>query len=87
MHSKHTVKYICEQYPSGNCYYYKQEIITQDTWQNIGSLMWSTPRPISKGTFVQKAKQGYVVEHRTITKPPAQIISLPEREHFVKSTD
>ncbi|WP_088102412.1 hypothetical protein [Halalkalibacter urbisdiaboli] len=74
MHSKVTVKYICEVYPSGNCYYYKQELITHDSWDNPGSICWSTPRPISKRTYLLRKKEGYKIEERVLTKQPAKII-------------
>ncbi|WP_096201147.1 hypothetical protein [Bacillus sp. FJAT-45350] len=76
MHTKQTVKYICEKYPSGNCYYYKQEIITHDSWQNIGSLSWSRPRPISKRTFEQRKSEGYMTEIKEINKKPAIVIDF-----------
>ncbi|MBU8907786.1 hypothetical protein [Desertibacillus haloalkaliphilus] len=76
MHTKQTVKYRCEQYPSGNCYYYKQEIITHDSWNNLDSLSWSRPRPISKRTFFQREKQGYRVEYKFINKQPATVHSI-----------
>lgn len=73
MHSKQTVKYICEKYPSGNCYYYKQEIITHDCWEKLNSLAWSAPRPISEATFMKQKQVGYKVEERYINKPPATV--------------
>ncbi|GAF66309.1 hypothetical protein BTS2_3209 [Bacillus sp. TS-2] len=57
MHSKQTVTYICETYLSGNQYYYKKEMITFDCWQNLQSLGWSAPRPISKKTFEKRKKK------------------------------
>ncbi len=76
MHTKQTVKYLCEQYPSGNTYYYKQEIITHDCWDNIHSLQWSTPRPISKATFYKRQKEGFKVEIKFIDKSPARVFQF-----------
>ena len=81
MHSKQTVKYICEIYPSGNKYYYKQEIITHDSWDNLSSLAWSTPRPITEDTFLKGKVNGYKVEERKINKQPAKIILLQRKHH------
>ncbi|WP_257349618.1 hypothetical protein [Pseudalkalibacillus decolorationis] len=77
MHSRHTVIYICEEYPSGNCYYYKRELITHDSWLNIDSIAWSAPRPISKRTFIERKRAGYRTEHRKIHRPPAKIYPFP----------
>jgi hypothetical protein len=74
MHSKQTVKYICETYSSGNHYYYKKELITHDSWENIESLSWSTARPISKETFIKRSKEGYKVEYVSVKKEPAEVI-------------
>lgn len=76
MHSKSTVKYICEEYLSGNRYYYKQEIITHDSWDQLHSLAWSRPRPISESTYKKRKKEGYKTEYRLIKKKPADIIPL-----------
>jgi hypothetical protein len=76
MHSKQTVKYICEKYLSGNCYYYKQEIITHDCWENLNSLAWSAPRPITKETYLKKKQEGYKTEIKYINKQPAKIYQL-----------
>ncbi|MFC0187734.1 hypothetical protein ACFFJY_05500 [Fictibacillus aquaticus] len=76
MHSRHTVLYICEEYLSGNRYYYKTELITHDSWQNPESIAWSRPRPISKATFIKQKKAGYRTEHRLIKKQPAKVIAL-----------
>ncbi|OIJ15981.1 hypothetical protein BKP35_03065 [Anaerobacillus arseniciselenatis] len=76
MHSKQTVKYICEKYPSGNSYYYKQEVITHDNWDNLNSLAWSTPRPISKETFLKQKKAGFKAEVKYINKQPAKVVCL-----------
>ena len=76
MHSKHTVRYICERYISGNSYYYKQELITHDTWQNPASIQWSTKRPISSKTFYQKEKEGYKTITKLHDKKPAKILQF-----------
>lgn len=76
MHSKQTVKYICEIYPSGNRYYYKTEVITYDRWDQLDSLGWSTPRPITEATFKKREKEGYRVVYVKRTKPPAEVIPL-----------
>jgi hypothetical protein len=77
VHSVYTVRYICEEYPSGNRYYYKQELITHDSWDNPDSLAWSHPRPISKKTYCKRKKGGYRTEHRFVDKQPAKIIHFP----------
>ncbi|WP_227935029.1 hypothetical protein [Alkalihalobacillus deserti] len=79
MHSKQTVKYVCETYPSGNHYYYKIELITHDSWNNIESLMWSTPRPISKETFQKRKIEGYKVEYVTMKNKPAVILPFAQK--------
>ncbi|MCT8138752.1 hypothetical protein H1D32_14005 [Anaerobacillus sp. CMMVII] len=76
MHSKQTVKYTCDKYPSGNCYYYKQEIITHDSWENLDSLAWSAPRPITKETFLKQKQLGFKTEINYINKQPAKIIQF-----------
>ncbi|MCK0471466.1 hypothetical protein [Halalkalibacter sp. APA_J-10(15)] len=76
MHTKQTVKYICHHYPSGNCYYYKSEIITHLSWDCLDSLQWSTPRPITERTFLKRRKQGYKVEFVYQTKQPAVIVPI-----------
>ncbi|WP_368504681.1 hypothetical protein AB3N04_03125 [Alkalihalophilus sp. As8PL] len=78
MHSKQTVKYICKTYPSGNQYFYKSELITHDSWNNIQSLSWSTPRPISKSTFQKREKEGYKIEENFINQRPAQVLAFPK---------
>ncbi|OLO42793.1 hypothetical protein BTR23_01980 [Alkalihalophilus pseudofirmus] len=78
MHTKQTVKYICKQYPSGNCYYYKQEIITHDSWENIKSLTWSAPRPITKETFLKREKDGFRTEFIAMKKQPAEIVHFSD---------
>ncbi|AIC94146.1 hypothetical protein BleG1_1568 [Shouchella lehensis G1] len=62
MHSKQTVKYICEQYTSGSVYYFKMEYITHDKWSNLHSIEWSAPRPIRRETFLKRKRQGYLCE-------------------------
>ncbi|WP_347550893.1 hypothetical protein ABFG93_04175 [Pseudalkalibacillus hwajinpoensis] len=74
MHTKHTVRYICERYPSGNCYYFKQELITHDSWQNPQSIEWSARRPITERTFHQKEKEGYKTISTFIQKNPAVVL-------------
>jgi hypothetical protein len=74
MHTKQTVKYICEIFPSGNSYYYKQEIITHECWDNLESLAWSTPRPISRKTFEKRLKEKYRTEY--IQKQSAEILDF-----------
>ncbi|WP_216829495.1 hypothetical protein [Alkalihalobacterium elongatum] len=78
MHTKQTVKYICKQYSSGNCYYYKQEIITHDSWENIKSLTWSAPRPITKETFLKRKKEGFKTEFIVMEKKPAVVINFSD---------
>lgn len=81
MHSRQTVIYICEEYPSGNRYYYKKELITHDSWMNPKSLEWSAPRPISEKTFIERAQAGYRTEYRKINRPQAKILPFPPPEH------
>ncbi|WP_100406857.1 hypothetical protein [Bacillus solitudinis] len=76
MHSKNTVKYICECYPSGNKYYYKQELITHDSWNNPKSINWSSPRPISERTYKNRKTEGFKTEVHYSTKLPAIVIPL-----------
>lgn len=75
MHSRQTVIYICEEYPSGNRYYYKKELITHDSWMNPKSLEWSAPRPISEKTFIERARAGY---RMSIAK------SISRRRRFIR---
>ncbi|OIJ20347.1 hypothetical protein BKP45_09820 [Anaerobacillus alkalidiazotrophicus] len=79
MHTKNTVKYVCEKYPSGNTYYFKQEIITHDCWDNLDSLAWSAPRPISKATYLKQKKAGYKTEMKFINKLPAKVYQLKNK--------
>ncbi|SDY58563.1 hypothetical protein SAMN05421736_102336 [Evansella caseinilytica] len=79
MHSKQTVKYICERYPSGNCYYFKQEMITSDSWEDISSLQWGVKRPITKMTFERRKKEGYRTVETYIHRPPARVIPFKDR--------
>ncbi|UCZ54649.1 hypothetical protein LGQ02_07845 [Bacillus shivajii] len=76
MHSKQTVKYICEKYPSGNCYFYKQEMITFNTWDDPSSIMWGKKRPISKKTYERRKKEGYKTTETFINKEPAEIVQF-----------
>ncbi len=80
VHSKQTVKYICEQFSSGNEYYFKREYITHDKWSNIKSLAWSAPRPIKKETFMKRQAEGFYCEW--VQKQSASLINLA-----VKKTD
>lgn len=73
MHSKQTVRYICEQFPSGNCYFYKRELITQDSWDKPQSLMWSAPRPITRKTYELRRREGYKTEYIMKNKKPAKV--------------
>lgn len=82
MHSKQTVKYICRTYQSGNCYYFKTELITHASWEQLESLSWSAPRPISERTFKKRQKEGYKVEYINETKQPALI--LPFRRNGMR---
>ncbi|ADU30022.1 hypothetical protein [Evansella cellulosilytica] len=74
MHSKQTVKYICERYPSGNCYYFKQEMITSNSWQDVTSLQWGMKRPITKITYDKRKKEGYRTEESFIERQPAVVL-------------
>ncbi|SER47670.1 hypothetical protein [Salipaludibacillus aurantiacus] len=74
MHSKQTVRYFCEKYPSGNCYYYKQEIITCKSWNEPGSLQWGRKRPVTKQTFMLRKKEGYKCQTVACHKSPAAIL-------------
>ncbi|MCD8508979.1 MAG: hypothetical protein LRY73_03205 [Bacillus sp. (in: Bacteria)] len=74
MHSKQTVKYVRERYLSGNSYYYKQEMITHNSWEDISSLQWGRKRPITKGTFEKRKREGYRIVDILIERPPAEII-------------
>ncbi len=80
MHTKQTVRYICECYPSGNIYYFKQELITHDSWQNPQSIQWSARRPISGRTFYQKKKEGFKIMQSYINKKPADILLFSKTE-------
>ena len=74
MHSRHTVKYICEVYPSGRKLYYKTELVTMGSWSNPESLYWTRPRPITEQTLEKNKKAGFPVEIRHIKEPSAQVI-------------
>lgn len=80
MHSKQTVKYICHSYSSGNKYFYKTELITYDSWEDIDSLGWTRPRPISEMTFRKREKEGYKVEYKTLKKEPAEVIPFVKKQ-------
>ncbi|MDG5787717.1 hypothetical protein QA612_09420 [Evansella sp. AB-P1] len=74
MHSKQTVKYICEQYPSGNCYYFKQEMITTESWDDVSSLQWGRKRPITQKTFEKRKQEGYRIIETFIQQEPAVVL-------------
>ncbi|PYZ94398.1 hypothetical protein CR194_02370 [Salipaludibacillus keqinensis] len=74
MHSKQTVRYICKKYLSGNCYYFKQEIIAFDSWEDLDSLYWGAERPITEKTFWMRKKQGYKCKIEKIKQSPALVI-------------
>ncbi|WP_096188515.1 hypothetical protein [Evansella halocellulosilytica] len=76
MHSKQTVKYICEKYPSGNCYFYKQELITMDTWDHPSTIMWGQRRPVSRKTFIKRKNEGYKTIETFINKQPAAVLQF-----------
>lgn len=77
MHTKSTVKYICKHYViSKNKYYYKQELLTNDSWNNLESLYWSKPRPISERTFLKAKDIGFKCIVEEIKTPPAKIIQF-----------
>lgn len=79
MHAKTTVRYICEHYiHTGSKYYFKTELLTNDTYKNVESLYWSKPRPITERTFKQAQKNGYPNEIVTIKRRPAMVITLDE---------
>lgn len=80
MHSKQTVRYICEEYPSGRKLYYKTELITMGSWNQIESLYWTRPRPISERTFNKQKKAGFPVEVRQMKNKPADIVFLTPRK-------
>ncbi|WP_280768348.1 hypothetical protein [Salipaludibacillus daqingensis] len=74
MHTKLTVRYFCETYLSGNCYFYKQEMITSSSWDDPTSLQWGRKRPITKSTFEKRKKAGYQYYVEYIKQPPAKVI-------------
>jgi len=77
MHSKQTVKYICEQYSSGREYFFKKEYITHDKWSNLQSVAWSAPRPIGKDTFLKREKEGFLCEY--VKKSSAEVLLFQKR--------
>lgn len=78
MHTKQTVRYIREVYThTGRTTHYKQEIITDSSWQDIGSLRWSALRPISERTYRKAQSVGYVCVERYIDREPARVIDFP----------
>ena len=88
MHTKQTVKYICEHHlASGRKRYYKQEIITDSSWRELDSLRWTTPRPITRRTFRHAMDAGYPCEVKYLRNESAQIVEFPldrvlSREEF-----
>ncbi|WP_078597025.1 hypothetical protein [Evansella clarkii] len=76
MHSRQTVKYICETYPSGNKYYYKQEMITNGSWEDISTLQWGTKRPVTERTFRARKEEGYKTQVVYIDKEPAVVLQF-----------
>ncbi|PYZ98538.1 hypothetical protein CR205_08110 [Alteribacter lacisalsi] len=77
MHTKQTVRYLCQIYPSGNEYYYKEEIITHDSWDNLNSLQWGRRRPVTKQTYEKRRKEGYRVHKAYIDKPKGKLLHFP----------
>lgn len=75
MHSRQTVKYICEHFSSGHDYYYKMEYITHDKWSNLQSIAWSTPKPVSRNTFLKRQKEGFPCEY--VKRQSATIVAIP----------
>ncbi|WP_232735770.1 hypothetical protein [Alteribacter populi] len=77
MHTKQTVRYLCHKYPSGNCYYFKEEVITYDSWDNLDSLAWGRRRPITKRTFDKRKKEGYRSLTTYVDKPKGELLYFP----------
>ena len=78
MHSRQTVKYICEHHlQSGRKRYSKQEIITDSSWRELDSLRWSAPRPITQKTFRRAMDAGYTCEIKFLKTQAAQILEFP----------
>ena len=78
MHTKQTVKYICEHHlTSGRKRYFKSEIITDSSWRELDSLRWSAPRPITQRTFRRAMDAGYACEVKFLKMQPAQIVEFP----------
>ncbi|TMW73711.1 hypothetical protein [Alteribacter natronophilus] len=87
MHSKQTVRYLCQIYPSGNEYYFKEEIITHDSWDNLNSLEWGRRRPVTKETFEKRRREGYRVHRTFIDKPMGQLLHFPlSNQHEIEET-
>jgi protein-arginine kinase activator protein McsA len=78
MHSRQTVKYICETYPSGNNYYYKQEMITSGSWEDISTLQWGAKRPVTERTFKVRKEEGYKTAVVLIDKEPAVVLQFQQ---------
>lgn len=77
MHTKQTTKYICEEYTSGNKYYYKQEFLMEQE-------RWGSKRPVSKQTYLKRKNDGYKCLYHRIRKTPALIIQFPIMIHAQK---
>lgn len=78
MHSRQTVKYICEHHlASGRKRYFKTEIITDSSWRELDSLRWSAPRPITQRTFRHAMDAGYPCEVKYLKSQPAEVIDFP----------
>ena len=88
MHTKQTVKYICEHHlTSGRKRYFKSEIITDSSWRELDSLRWSAPRPITQKTFRRAMDAGYPCEIKFLKTQTAEIVEFPlerrlSREEF-----
>lgn len=80
LHSKQTVRYICQQYPSGNKYYFKQEMITTDSWDQLTSIVWGRRRPITKRTYEKRKKEGYRIFEEFIEKEQAIVLPFKKKK-------
>lgn len=78
MHTKATVKYVREVFVhSGRVCYWKQEIITDSSWQDVESLRWSARRPITAKTYERAKQKGYVCVQKTNLHAPAEVVDFP----------
>lgn len=77
MHSKQTVKYICKEYLSGHRYFFKQEIIAVQSWEQPDTLIWGAQRPITEKTFRRRQKEGYKCYTYQMKSSPAKVIPFP----------